>query len=257
MPITEKQETLIEKIKKEIDTLGIKQIKPKAQAKIVKPKPINKPSDLAPYVEHTVLKPEATRKQIVELCGEAKQHRFRGVCVNSIYTEEARRQLNGTDILVVTVIGFPLGATLSQSKAEETKNAVKAGADEIDMVIPIGLLKGKEYKPVYSDINAVVKAAGSKPVKVIIENCLLEEFEKIAACELSKRAGASFVKTSTGFSKSGATVEDIELMKAVVGDTLGIKAAGGIRDYNTAKDMVEAGANRLGCSASIAIVSEG
>lgn len=248
------QQELIQKISEEMDELGIKQIKSPAKVKIERPGPINKPSDLAPYIEHTILKPEATRDQIVKLCKEAKEFGFKGVCVNPIYIEEAKKQLKGTDLIVNTVIGFPLGAGISRVKAEEVREAVKAGANELDMVIQVGLLKGKEYKLVYEDIKAVVEAAGPIPVKVILETCLLDESEKIAGCILAMRAGASFVKTATGFSKGGATIEDIRLMRAVVGGSLGVKASGGIRDYQTAKAMVEAAANRIGCSASVEIV---
>jgi deoxyribose-phosphate aldolase len=245
---------LIQAITRKIDELGIKQTKI-VNAIFEKPAPIKQPSDLAQYIEHTLLKPEATREQIAKLCDEAKRYNFKGVCINPLYVAEAKKQLKGTNVLIVTVIGFPLGANTSQIKAEEAKQAIKDGADEVDMVISVGLLKGKEYKLVYDDIRSVVSAAGSAPVKVIIENCLLDESEKIVACLLSMRAGASYVKTSTGFSKSGATPEDVALMREVVGDKLGIKAAGGIRDYETAKKMIEAGANRLGCSASIEIVT--
>ena len=244
---------LIQAITHEIDGLGIKQVK-NGNAMFEKPAPIKQPSDLAKYIEHTSLKPEATREQIARLCDEAKQYNFKGVCINPVYVAEAKKQLKGTDVLVVTVIGFPLGANVSRIKAEEAKQAIKDGADEVDMVISVGLLKGKEYKLVYDDIRSVVNAAGSVPVKVIIENCLLDESEKIAACLLAMRAGASYVKTSTGFSKSGATPEDVVLMREVVGNNLGIKAAGGIRDYQAAKQMLEAGAARIGCSASIDIV---
>ena len=248
--------TLIQKITKEIDALGLESLKPATQRPIEKPKPVQKPLDLAPLIEHTLLKPEATRRDILKLCDEAKQFHFCGVCVNPVFVKEARKQLTGTDCSVITVVGFPLGANVTATKVEETKHVIELGANEVDMVIPIGALKDGEYRTVWQDIRAVVEAAGSILVKVIIETGLLKETEKIAACLLAERAGAVFVKTSTGFNARGATVEDIKLMKAVVGDILGIKAAGGIRDFQTARALVEAGTTRLGCSASIAIVTD-
>ncbi|MBU6390805.1 MAG: deoxyribose-phosphate aldolase [Planctomycetota bacterium] len=212
--------------------------------------------DLAPLIEHTLLKPEATRRDIVILCDEATRFHFCGVCVNPVSVKEARQRLAGTDCLVVTVVGFPLGANVTATKVEETKHVIKLGANEVDMVVSLGALKDGDYRTAYQDIRMVVEAAGIIPVKVIIEAGLLKEKEKIAACLLSVRAGAAFVKTSTGFTAHGATIEDIKLMRAVVGDRLGIKAAGGIRDFQTARTLVEAGATRLGCSASIAIVTE-
>ena len=247
--------SLIQKISEEMDTLGLKSVRSAIQRHVEKTKTIKKPLDLAPLIEHTVLKPEATRKDIVRLCDEAKKFHFHGVCVNPVYVEEARRQLAGTGCLVVTVVGFPLGANITITKVEETKHVIESGANGVDMVIPIGILKEGDYRAVWQDIRAVVETAGSIPVKVIIETGLLEETEKIAACLLAERAGAAFVKTSTGFSARGATVEDVKLMKAVVRDALGIKAAGGIRDFQTARALVEAGATRLGCSASVAIVT--
>ena len=247
---------LIQKITKEIDALGLKPLELAIQRHMEKPKPIQKPLDLAPLIEHTVLKPEATCRDILRLCDEARRFHFRGVCVNPVFVEEAQKQLAGTDCLVVTVVGFPLGANLTATKVEETKHVIQLGANEVDMVIPLGALKDGNYRAVYDDLRAVVEAAGSMPVKVIIEASLLDEKEKIASCLLSVRAGAAFVKTSTGFAARGATVEDVKLMQSVMGDRLGIKAAGGIRDFQTAHALVEAGATRLGCSASVAIVTE-
>ena len=252
----EEQLSLIQKITDRIDAMGFEPTKPVIQKPIEKPKPIRKPLDLAPLIEHTLLKPEATRRDILRLCDEAKQFRFRGVCINPVFVKETQKQLTGTDCSVITVVGFPLGANVTATKVEETRHVIELGANGVDMVIPIGALKDHDYKTVYQDIRAVVEAAGSIPVKVIIETGLLEETEKIAACLLAKRAGSAFVKTSTGFSVRGATVEDVKLMKAVVGDGLGIKAAGGIRDFQTARALVEAGSTRLGCSASVAIVTE-
>ena len=248
--------SLIQKISGEMDGLGLESVKPAIQRHIEKTKTIKKSLDLAPLIEHTLLKPEATRRDVMRLCEEAKRFHFRGVCVNPVFVKEAQKQLTGTDCSVITVVGFPLGANITITKAEETKHVIELGANEVDMVIPIGILKEGDYRAVWQDIRAVVEAAGSIPVKVIIETGLLEETEKIAACLLVKRAGAAFVKTSTGFSVRGATVEDVKLMKAVVGDGLGIKAAGGIRDFQTARALVEAGSTRLGCSASVAIVTD-
>lgn len=247
---------LIQKITEEIRTLGLKSYESAVQKHTEKPKPIRKPIDLAPLIEHTLLKPEITRRDIDKLCDEAKQFRFCGVCVNPVFVKEALQQLRGTNCSVVTVVGFPLGANLADTKAEEAKHVTGLGADEIDMVIALGALKEGNYKAVYNDIRAVVESAASIPVKAIIEAGLLNEREKIAACLLAKWAGASFVKTSTGFAGCGATIEDVKLMKAIAGSRIGIKAAGGIRDFQTARAMAESGATRLGCSASVAIVTE-
>lgn len=248
--------TLIQKINEEINAMGLKSTESSIRKNMGKPKPVQKPFDLAPFIEHTLLKPEATRRDILRLCNEARQFHFCGVCVNPVFVEETQRQLAGTGCLVITVVGFPLGANLTTTKVEETKHVIQLGANEVDMVIPLGALKEGDYRTVYEDICAVVEAAGSIPVKVIVEAGLLDEAEKIAACLLAERAGAAFVKTSTGFTARGATLEDVRLIKAVVGDRLGIKAAGGIRDFQSARALVEAGATRLGCSASVAIVTE-
>ncbi len=248
-----KNKELIGKLSSDLDRLKIFQ-EYHGAPKTEKTKPIIKPSDLAKYIEHTILKPEATSDQVQRICEEAKQYNFRGVCVNPVYIKNVQSLLAGTDILIVAVIGFPLGANMSVTKAKEAEQVIKVGVDEIDMVMQIGKLKEKDYLGVYKDIVAVRKVAALIRLKVIIECCLLTEEEKIAACLIAMRAGASFVKTSTGFSKSGATPEDVALMKEVVGDKLGVKAAGGIRDFQTAKRMIEAGANRIGCSASVEIV---
>ena len=206
-------------------------------------------------IDHTLLKADATEDMIKKLCKEAKEHEFAAVCVNPYYVGLANEILKDSDVKVATVIGFPLGANTSEVKAFETKNAIKNGADEVDMVINIGALKSKNYDLVREDIKAVVDAAKGKAlVKVIIETCLLNEEEKRIACELSKEAGADYVKTSTGFSTGGATVEDVKLMREIVGENMGVKASGGIRDYEKAKAMVDAGASRIGASASIDIV---
>lgn len=211
--------------------------------------------DINSKIDHTLLKPEATSDMIENLCREALEFGFAAVCVNPYYVTRAKNLLKGSNIKVATVVGFPLGANTKEVKAFEAKKAVEDGADEIDMVINIGALKNRDYEYVMEDIKAVVDAVEGKAiVKVIIETCLLTKEEKIKACELSKEAGADFVKTSTGFSTGGATIEDIILMKKTIGDSMQIKASGGIRDFETAKAMIEAGASRIGASSSVKIV---
>lgn len=207
------------------------------------------------YFDHTILRPDAVREDVVKVCNEAKAHGFASVCVNECYASVVREELEGTDIKTCVVVGFPLGAVSSEVKAFETASAVKKGADEIDMVINVGALKAKEYDYVKDDIKTVREACKGKLLKVIIETCLLNDDEKEKACELAVEAGADFVKTSTGFSTGGATVHDVALMKKVVGNRAKVKASGGIRDYNTAQAMIEAGADRLGTSATVKIVS--
>jgi len=210
---------------------------------------------LAKYIDHTLLKPEATESQIIKVCEEAKEYNFASVCVNAYYAKLVSEQLKGTDIKTCVVVGFPLGATTKEVKAFETKQAIENGAQEIDMVINIGALKDKKYDVVKDDIKAVVEAAKGKAlVKVIIETCLLTQEEKVKACELAKEAGADFVKTSTGFSTGGANVEDVKLMRETVGTDIGVKASGGVRTTEDAEAVIKAGANRIGASASIAIV---
>jgi deoxyribose-phosphate aldolase len=211
---------------------------------------------LAQLIDHTLLKPEANEVQIRQLCREAREYGFASVCVNPYWVPTCAELLQGSEVLVCTVIGFPLGASTGLAKIFETENAVVFGAREVDMVINIGELKSEDYVDVLVDIQGVVKAAKSLPVKVIIETCLLTPEEKIRACVLAKEAGAHFVKTSTGFSSSGATEEDVALMRRVVGSDMGVKASGGIRDFKTAVNMIKAGANRLGASASLAIVRQ-
>ena len=209
------------------------------------------------YIEHTLLKPEATATDIIRLCKEARDNQFLGVCVNPCFVSLAKRQLAGTKVKVVSVAGFPLGCEEPEVKAAEAQRAVANGADEIDMVIRVGALKEHHDELVAEDIRQVVAAAGNAPVKVIIETCLLDEEEKIRACHLIAQAGAAFVKTSTGFNKAGATVEDVKLLSAEAKKLgLRVKAAGGIRDYATAKAMLEAGAERLGCSAGVKLKAE-
>ncbi len=205
-------------------------------------------------IDHTVLKPETQRKQIETLCEEAKAHDFASVCVNPTWISLCAQLLKGTDVKVCTVIGFPLGATLKEVKAFETKAAIEAGATEIDMVINVGAAKDQNFDLVYEDIKAVVDAANGVLVKVIIETCLLTDEEKVKACEAAVKAGASFVKTSTGFSTGGATVEDVRLMRQTVGETVGVKASGGVRTSEDLNAMVEAGANRIGTSGGVALV---
>ncbi|MCG4564710.1 deoxyribose-phosphate aldolase [Anaerosalibacter bizertensis] len=210
--------------------------------------------NITSIIDHTLLKPEATKEMIEKLCSEAKEYNFFSVCVNPYYVKTAKEELEGSNVKIATVIGFPLGSTPKEVKAFETSEAIKNGADELDMVINIGALKDGDYTTVEEDIKAVVNEATDKAlVKVIIETCLLDDEEKKKACEIARAAGADFVKTSTGFSTGGATVEDVKLMREVVGEDLGVKASGGIRDYETAKKMVEAGASRIGASSSIEI----
>lgn len=204
-------------------------------------------------IDHTLLKADATKEQIKKLCEEAKQFQFATVCVNPANVSYSSELLNGTDVGVCTVIGFPLGASSSKVKAFETKQAIEDGATEVDMVINIGALKSGNTELVKEDIKAVVNAAGSTPVKVIIESCLLTDEEKVITCKLSKEANAAFVKTSTGFSTGGATAEDIALMRKTVGPDMGVKASGGVRSLETAIKMIENGATRLGSSSGVSI----
>jgi len=207
----------------------------------------------AKLFDHTILKADATKEAVERICQEAVEYGFMSVCVNSFYTAFVSEKLKGSGVKVCTVVGFPLGQMSTRAKAFEAKTAVADGADEIDMVINIGALKDKEYSVVSDDIRAVRKACGQALLKVIIETCLLTQEEKIEACRLAKEAGADFVKTSTGFSTQGAKAEDVALMRKTVGSAMGVKASGGIRDKETAEKMVEAGASRLGTSATIAI----
>ena len=210
--------------------------------------------ELARFIDHTLLKPEATPDQITKLCNEAKEYSFASVCVNPVNVALAAKLLEGSIVKVCTVIGFPLGATTPFVKAAETRDAIANGADEVDMVINVGALKAKNYDVVEKDIAAVVEAANGTLVKVIIETCLLTDEEKTKVCKLAKKAGADFVKTSTGFNKSGATPEDIALMRKAVGPDMGVKASGGVRDTKAALEMIKNGATRIGASASIAII---
>lgn len=213
--------------------------------------------NIAKMIDHTLLKPEATRSQIIKLIEEAKQYNFASVCVNPTWVKLASEKLKGSEVKVCTVIGFPLGAHTTETKVFEAKDAIKNGAQEVDMVINIGELKDKNDDYVENDIRSVVEAAKGKAlVKIIIETCLLTQEEKVRVCKIAKKAGADFVKTSTGFSKWGAKAEDVKLMRETVGKDMGVKASGGIHTRQEALDVIEAGANRIGASAGIAIVSE-
>ncbi len=216
-------------------------------------------TDLARMIDHTLLKPEATKEQVIELCTEAKKYLFASVCVNPSYVSLCAKLLRDTPVKVCTVIGFPLGATSSAAKAFEAEQALRDGAREIDMVINVGMLKSADYEYVENDIFAVVSTSRryGALTKVILETALLTDEEKVRGCLLAKRAGADFVKTSTGFSKGGATVGDVALMRKVVGSAMGVKASGGVRTREEALAMVASGADRIGASASVKIVSAG
>jgi deoxyribose-phosphate aldolase len=211
--------------------------------------------NIAKLIDHTVLKSDTTKVDILKVLEEAKKYHFASVCIHPTWVKLAADELAGHDVEVCTVIGFPLGANTTETKVFETKDVIAKGATEVDMVINIGALKDGENELVEKDIYEVVQAAkGKAVVKVIIETCLLTDEEKVRACQLSVKAGADFVKTSTGFSKGGATAEDIALMRKTVGENVGVKASGGIRTREDAEKMVEAGASRIGASASVAIV---
>lgn len=207
------------------------------------------------FIDHTILKPETTQEQVEKILSEAKEYDFASVCVNPTWVSLAAESLKDSDVKVCTVIGFPLGANTSAVKAFETKDAIANGADEIDMVINVGALKAGNDALVLDDIKAVVDASGDKLVKVIIEACLLTDEEKVRACQLSKEAGADYVKTSTGFSTGGATVADVALMRKTVGPDMGVKASGGARSYEDAIAFIEAGASRIGASSGVAIMN--
>ena len=212
-------------------------------------------ANMAARIDHTLLKPDATREQLMKICEEAKQYSFATVCVNSANIPLVARQLLGSTVKPIAVVGFPLGAATSQAKAFEAREAIHAGAEEIDMVINIGALKSKDYKTVFEDIKTVVEASRPHKVKVILETSQLSDEEKVISCALAKTAGAAFVKTSTGFGGGGATVEDITLMRRIVGSDMEVKASGGIRTREDAQKMIRAGADRIGASASVVIVT--
>jgi deoxyribose-phosphate aldolase len=213
------------------------------------------PAALAQYIDHTLLAADASREQIATLCREAQEHGFYSVCVNSGQVPYAASLLQGQAVKVCAVVGFPLGAGLRDTKAFEARQAIAAGAGEIDMVLNIGWLKDGLFDEVRDDIAAVKHACGAVPLKVIFETCLLDDAQKTRAAEICRELNVAFVKTSTGFSRSGATLEDVALMRKVVGQGVGVKASGGVRDYATAVAMIEAGATRLGTSSGIAIVT--
>lgn len=212
--------------------------------------------ELAKTIDHTVLKPEATKNKIKQLCEEAMDYNFAAVCINPCHVEYAASLLADSSVKVCCVIGFPLGATLTEVKATETREVVKRGAHEVDMVINVGAIRDKNYDFVQKDIEAVVAASGDAHVKVILETGLLIDEQKVKACEICKDAGADFVKTSTGFGPMGATPHDVRLMRETVGKSMGVKAAGGIRSFKDALRVLEAGANRIGTSAGVAIVED-
>lgn len=212
---------------------------------------------LASLIDHTLLKQDATKEQVLKVCREAMEYKFASVCVNPSYVPLVAKQLKGSNVKVCCVIGFPLGATTTKTKVLETEEVIDNGAQEVDMVVNVGAVKSGDWDFVRGDIESVVNAAGGNAiVKVIIETCLLNDDEKIKACTISKQAGAHFVKTSTGFSTGGATVEDIKLMRSTVGPQMGVKASGGVKDYDTAIAMVKAGATRLGTSSGVAIANK-
>ncbi len=257
------QNQLIEKIVAEVvsrmaaGSAGAAAGKPLAPAaSSVSAVPALGPSDMAKFIDHTMLRPEAPTAAFDKLCAEALQYRFFSVCVNSCRVAYVARKLQGTGVKVCSVVGFPLGSMTSRSKAFETREALSDGASEIDMVINVGLLKSGDYHGVEEDIRTVRRATrGNTVLKVIIETALLTQDEKVMACELSKKAGADFVKTCTGFGGGGASVEDLSLMRRVVGREMGVKASGGVRTYKNALAFIGAGASRLGCVASVAIVT--
>ena len=214
------------------------------------------PTELAGYIDHTLLKPEAVESQFEQLCEEAVKYKFKSVCVNSSWVPFVAKRLRGTGIIVCSVIGFPLGGMDTRSKAFEARSAIASGATELDMVINVGALKSGNLRLVEEDIRAIKRACRSTTVlKVILETGLLTDAEKILACEISKKADADFVKTSTGFAGSGATVEDIALMRRIVGPKMGVKASGGIKTFDQALALINAGASRLGCGASVAVIT--
>jgi deoxyribose-phosphate aldolase len=210
--------------------------------------------ELAGLIDHTLLRADATPADIERLCDESLQYGFYAVCVNSSFVPLCVNRLKGTDVRIVAVTGFPLGAASTAAKSAETRRAVVDGADEIDMVLHIGRLKAGDRDYVRADIEMVVGAAAGRKVKVILETGFLDEAEKLAACQAAQKAGAKFVKTATGFGPGGATVDDVRLLRRAVGDELGVKASGGIRDLATARRMIAVGANRLGTSASVALI---
>lgn len=244
-------ELVTQEVLKALGQKGVAPVKPVAP-------PANLDWNLAGMIDHTLLKPEATLAEVEKLCQEARQYRFCSVCVNTSWVSKCRDLLRGSGVKVCCVVGFPLGAMDSRSKAYETREAISNGADEIDMVLNIGALKSGDLALVEKDIRAVVQAARHKVTKVILETGLLTDEEKVIACQLSKQAGATFVKTSTGFVKgSVATEADIALMRRTVGPRMGVKASGGVRSLADAQKMIAAGATRIGASSGVAILTGG
>lgn len=236
-------------------TLAVEAALGPAPDSVDRPAVLRTSATLAGRIDHTLLAADATMDRIERLCAEAAEHRFASVCVNTRWVPLAAESLRGSGVMVCTVVGFPLGAMSRRAKASEAQIAVEEGADEIDMVLDIGGLKSGDLAGAFEDMRAVASAAGTRPVKVILETCLLDDEQKVIACLLALRAGVAYVKTSTGFSTAGATIDDVSLMRAVVGDALGVKASGGIRTTADAEAMIVAGADRIGASASIAIAS--
>lgn len=254
------QNELIDKITKEVMKRLNEQAKTTGNQNQENPSDLPKShisqSELAGYIDHTLLKPEAVKEQFEWLCDEAVKYKFKSVCVNSGWVPFVAKKLRGSGILICSVIGFPLGEMDTRSKAFEARSAISSGANELDMVINVGALKSRDLKLVEEDIRAIKRACRSNTIlKVIIETGLLSEEEKVLACEISKKAGADFVKTCTGFSGHGATVEDIALMRRVVGPKMGVKASGGIKTFSQAVDLIKAGATRIGCGSSVAIIT--
>ena len=212
--------------------------------------------DLAPFIDHTLLKPDANRQDIINLCREAEKYKFASVCVNPCWVKLCSETL-GAKVKICSVVGFPLGANTTCIKVEETKRAISDGASEIDMVVNIGKLLSGDLAGVYNDVHRIVEAAGTAIVKVIIETCLLSDEQKIIVCTIAKQAGAHYIKTSTGFSSAGATIEDIKLLRQIVGPNMGIKASGGIKDVQTALSLIQAGANRIGTSSGVSLINAG
>ncbi|WGE89166.1 deoxyribose-phosphate aldolase [Actinobacillus arthritidis] len=214
-----------------------------------------KPNEIAKFIDHTALTAEKTEQDILRLCDEAVENQFFSVCINSGYIPLAKQKLASSNVKICTVVGFPLGANLSSVKAFEAKEAIKAGAEEVDMVINVGLIKSNKWEAVKADIQEVLRACEGALLKVILETCLLTKEEIVKACEICRELNVGFVKTSTGFNRGGATIEDITLMRKTVGSEIGVKASGGVRDTETALAMIKAGATRIGASAGIAIIN--
>lgn len=208
------------------------------------------------YFDHTLLKADARKEDVIKICKEAREYKFKSVCVNSSFAKLVKRELEGSDVDLTVVVGFPLGAMSTEAKVFETKDAINNGADEIDMVINISALKDKDYDYLEEEIRKLKEVCDQKILKVIIETCLLTDDEKVKVCQIAKKAGADYVKTSTGFSTAGAKIEDVRLMRETVGESLGVKASGGIRTLDDVEKFIEAGASRIGASASVQIMEE-